>query len=103
MQNEKIGIVGKSGSGKTTLLNLLVRLMDIESGSILIDGQNIKDVNQDSLHQNISFIPQEPMLFHRTILENIKYGNLRASEEEVKEAARKSFDRRIHRLVSKRI
>ena len=108
--NEKIGIVGQSGSGKTTLLNLIVRLMDVDSGSILIDGQDIKKVTQDSLHQNISFIPQEPMLFHRTIYENIKYGNLQASEEEVEEAAKKafaqgfikSFPKGYHTLVGER-
>lgn len=83
---EKIGVVGQSGSGKTTFLNLIVRLWDVNSGSILIDQQDIKDVTQDSLHQNISFIPQDPLLFHRTILENIKYGKLDASEEEVRDA-----------------
>jgi ATP-binding cassette subfamily B protein len=108
--NEKIGIVGQSGSGKTTFLNLLVRLMDVDSGCILIDGQDIREVTQDSLHQNISFIPQEPMLFHRTIFENIKYGNLQASKDEVEEAARKayaegfikSFPEGYHTLVGER-
>jgi ATP-binding cassette subfamily B protein len=88
--NEKVGIVGYSGSGKTTLLNLIVRLWDLESGSILIDDQDIKYVTQDSLHRNISFIPQDPLLFNRTILENIRYGNLNASQEEVIEAAQKA-------------
>jgi ATP-binding cassette subfamily B protein len=88
---EKVGIVGPSGSGKTTLLNLIVRLMDVDDGTILIDGQNIKNVTQDSLHQNISFIPQEPMLFHRTILENIRYGRLDASKRDIIQAAKKAF------------
>lgn len=88
---EKVGIVGSSGSGKTTLLNLIVRLMDVEDGEILIDGQNIKDVTQDSLHQSISFIPQEPMLFHRTISENILYGRLNASKKDIKQVATKAF------------
>jgi len=88
--NEKVGIVGYSGSGKTTLLNLIVRLFDLKSGAILIDGQDIKQVTQDSLHQNISFIPQDPLLFHRTIMENIRYGNLDASNEKVREAAKKA-------------
>jgi ATP-binding cassette subfamily B protein len=89
--NEKVGIVGESGSGKTTLLNLLVRLMDVETGAILIDKQDIRSVTQDSLHQNITFIPQEPLLFHRTIYENIKYGNLHATEEDIRDAAIKSY------------
>lgn len=88
---EKVGIVGQSGSGKTTLLNLLVRLMDVDKGFILIDGQNIREVTQDSLHSNISFIPQEPILFHRTIAENIKYGKLDASEAEINEAAQRAY------------
>lgn len=84
---EKIGVVGYSGSGKTTLANLLVRLYDVDAGAILIDNQNIKEVRQKSLHNSISFIPQDPMLFHRTICENIKYGKLEATEEEVISAA----------------
>lgn len=87
---EKVGIVGHSGSGKTTFANLIVRLFDAESGAVLIDGQDIRKVTQDSLHQNISFIPQDPLLFHRTILENIRYGRLDASEEEVRDAAEKA-------------
>lgn len=89
-KNERVGIVGHSGSGKTTFVNLILRLFDLESGSILIDGQDIKNVTQDSLHQNISFIPQDPLFFHRTILENIKYGNLDAEETEVIAAAQKA-------------
>jgi len=87
---EKVGLVGYSGSGKTTFANLIVRLFDVESGAVLIDGQDIQRVTQDSLHQNISFIPQDPLLFHRTILENIRYGRLDATEEEVIEAAEKA-------------
>ena len=89
--NEKVGVVGLSGSGKTTFVNLIVRLMDIQNGAILIDGQDIKDITQDSLHHNVSFIPQEPLLFHRTLMENIRYGKLEASESEVMEAARKAY------------
>jgi ATP-binding cassette subfamily B protein len=84
---EKIGVVGHSGSGKTTLANLLVRLYDVDAGAILIDNQNIKEIRQKSLHNSISFIPQDPMLFHRTIFENIQYGKLEATEEEVISAA----------------
>lgn len=88
--HEKVGIVGHSGSGKTTFLNLLVRLMDVDEGCILIDGQDIRGVTQDSLHRNIGFIPQEPMLFRRSILENIQYGNLEASEKDIIWAAKQA-------------
>ena len=71
---QKVGLVGFSGSGKTTFISLLTRLHDIEEGMILIDNQNIKNVTQDSLRKAISLIPQEPVLFHRTILDNIRYG-----------------------------
>ena len=85
---QKIGLVGFSGSGKTTFVNLITRLYDVSSGQILIDSQNIKDATQDSLHDNISIIPQEPILFHRTIIENIRYGKKNATDEEVIEAAK---------------
>jgi ATP-binding cassette subfamily B protein len=87
---EKLGLVGYSGSGKTTFVNLILRLFDVNSGRILIDGQNIRDVTQDSLRENIGMIPQDPSLFHRSLLENIRYGRLKASDEEVIEAARKA-------------
>ncbi|MFZ9180824.1 MAG: ABC transporter ATP-binding protein [Rickettsiales bacterium] len=72
---QKVGLVGHSGSGKSTFINLLLRFYDVESGEILIDGQNIKDVSLDSLHDAITLIPQEPVLFHRNLIENISYGN----------------------------
>lgn len=84
---QKIGLVGFSGSGKSSFVNLINRLFEINSGEILIDGQANNQVSQDSLHENISFIPQEPILFHRTILENIRYGKLSATDEEVIQAA----------------
>lgn len=87
---EKIGIVGVSGSGKTTLINLLQRAYEPSSGQILIDGQNIAAVTQSGLHQNISLIPQETTLFHRSIKDNIAFGNLNASEQEVVAAAQKA-------------
>lgn len=80
---EKVGLVGKSGSGKTTLTKILLRLIDIAGGEIMIDGQNIAEVTQRSLRQSIAYVPQEPLMFHRTIAENIKYGNPDASDEEV--------------------
>ena len=84
----KVGLVGYSGAGKSTLLNLLMRFYDVENGAIEIDGQDIRDVSQKSLRDNITFIPQEPMLFHRTVAENIKYGNPKATEEQIISASK---------------
>lgn len=86
----KVGLVGFSGSGKTTFVNLILRFFDIESGQILIDGQDIAKVTQDSLHEQISMIPQETSLFHRSVMENIRYGRLDATDEEVREASRRA-------------
>lgn len=94
--SEKIGLVGRSGSGKSTLIKLLSRYYDVQSGTICIDGQDIRGVTQDSLHRNIAMIPQDPSLFNRTIMENIRYGNTKASDEEVFEAARKAY---IHDFI----
>ncbi len=87
---ERVGLVGYSGSGKSTVLNLILRLFEPQSGSILVDGQDIQQVTQESLRASIAMIPQEPMLFHRSLMENIRYGRLEASDEEVVEAARKA-------------
>lgn len=87
---EKIGLVGHSGSGKTTLTKLLLRFADVDKGEILIDGQNIAKITQDDLRRSIAYVPQEPLLFHRTIKENIAYGKPEASDEEIAEAARKA-------------
>ena len=87
---EKVGLVGHSGSGKTTFTRLLLRFSDIDGGEILIDGQNIAHIAQDDLRSAIAYVPQEPLLFHRTIRENIAYGKPGASEKEVFEAARKA-------------
>ena len=87
---EKIGLVGSSGSGKTTLTKLLLRLADIDNGEILIDGQNIANVTQESLREHVAYVPQEPLLFHRTIRENIAYGRPDASDEEIEVAAKKA-------------
>lgn len=84
---EKIGLVGQSGSGKTTLTKLLLRFLDVDTGAIMIDDQNISKATQESLRQNIAYVPQEPMLFHRSLKENIVYGNPFANEEELKVAA----------------
>jgi len=85
---EKVGIVGKSGAGKTTLVSLLLRHFDIRKGEILIDGQNISEVTQESLRKNIAFVPQDTSMFHRTILENVRYSNPKATDDDVQKAAR---------------
>lgn len=84
----KIGLVGPSGAGKSTLINLLLRQYDLQSGSIRIDGQNIRDVALGSLRRQIALVPQSTNLFHRSIAENIHYGRLDASKEEILEAAK---------------
>lgn len=88
---EKVGLVGRSGSGKSTLIKLLARHYDLQAGEICIDEQNIALVKQDSLRKYIALIPQEPALFNRTIMENIRYGNLKATDEEVYAAAKKAY------------
>lgn len=87
---QKVGLVGYSGSGKTTFVNLIVRLFDLTSGTITIDQQDIQKVTQDSLRESIGFIPQDPVLFHRTLMENIRYGKIDATDEEVILAAKKA-------------
>jgi len=84
---EKVAIIGSSGAGKSTLVKLLLRLHDIKNGEILIDGQNIAKVTQESLRQSISLVPQDPALFHRTLMENIRYGKRSATDEEVLKAS----------------
>lgn len=84
---ERIGLVGVSGSGKTTLTKLLLRFADVDEGQITISDQNIKDVTQRSLRENIAYVPQETSLFHRSIAENIAYGKLDATPEEIQHAA----------------
>lgn len=88
---QKVGLVGFSGSGKTTFVNLILRHYDVHKGKILIDEQNIANVKQASLREQIAMIPQEPVLFHRSLMENIRYGNLNATDEEVIEASKKAF------------
>ena len=85
---KSIGLVGVSGSGKSTLAKLLLRFADVDSGGIYIDGQDIRDVTQKTLREAIAYVPQESSLFHRSIFENIAYGKLGATPEEVYEAAR---------------
>ena len=87
---EKIGLVGASGSGKTTLTKLLLHFADIDSGKITIDGQDISEVTQASLRAKIAYVPQEPLLFHRSVRENIAYGRPDATDAEIEEAAKKA-------------
>lgn len=86
-QGEKVGLVGHSGSGKSTFVRLLLRFSDIDSGHIRIDGQDIANITQDDLHRNIAYVPQEPLLFHRSIAENISYGQEGADMDAIKQAA----------------
>lgn len=90
--------MGYSGGGKSTFISLLLRLHDIDSGKILIDDQNIQEITQDSLHKSMAVIPQDPFLFHRSLMENIRYGKIDATDEEVIQAAKKA---NIHKFISK--
>ena len=85
---ERVGIVGPSGGGKSTVLKLLVRLHDVKSGHILIDNQDIALVTQSSLHRAIAYVPQDPILFHRSLLENIRFSKPSATDDEVVDAAK---------------
>lgn len=87
---EKVALVGPSGAGKTTIVNLALRLFDVESGRILIDGADIRDVTQASLRAQFGVVAQEPLLMHRSIRDNIGYGKPGASDEEIIEAARRA-------------
>lgn len=85
---EKVALIGPSGGGKSTVTKLLLRFFDAQQGTILIDGQNIKNVSQDSLRSHVGYVPQDPILFHRPLMENIRYGNLKATDQAVIAAAK---------------
>jgi ATP-binding cassette subfamily B protein len=87
---QRVGLVGFSGSGKSTFVSLILRLYDAQRGGILIDGVDVRNMRQDALHAQLSLIPQDPSLFHRSLMENIRYGRLDASDEEVIDAAKKA-------------
>ncbi len=87
---ERIGVVGHSGAGKSTITKLLLRFNDVTSGQITIDGQDVRNVTQDNLRSVVSYVPQEPILFHRPIRENISYGKSNATNEEIIEVAKKA-------------
>lgn len=95
---QKVGLVGYSGGGKSTFVNLILRFYDVESGAILIDGQDISEVSQESLREQIAMIPQDPSLFQRNLMENIRYGRLGATDEEVITAAKKAH---AHEFITK--
>lgn len=96
---EKVGIVGRSGAGKSTLVNLLLRFYDVQGGRIVIDGQNIADVQQDSLREHIGMVTQDTSLLHRSVRDNILYGRPSASEHELHHAAKRAHaDEFIHLL-----
>ncbi len=88
---QKVGLVGFSGSGKSSFVNLIMRFYEVQNGSIEIDGQNIAAVTGHSLRQQIAMIPQDPTLFHRTLMENIRYGRVDASDEEVIQASKLAY------------
>ncbi len=87
---EKVGLVGRSGAGKSTLVNLLLRFHDVEAGKILIDGQDIREVTQDSVRASIGVVTQDTSLLHRTVRENILYGNANATDEQMIDAAKRA-------------
>jgi ABC-type multidrug transport system fused ATPase/permease subunit len=88
--DERVGVVGRSGAGKSTLVNLLLRFYDIQNGEILFNGVRHNSMAQDSLREHISVVPQDPVLFHRSLKENISYGKPDATDEEIWDAIRKA-------------
>jgi ATP-binding cassette subfamily B protein len=95
---EKLAFIGSSGAGKSTLIKLLLRMHNLSGGRILIDGQDISQVTQESLWRNISLVPQDPILFHRSLKENIRYGRPEATDKEIIEASKKA---RCHDFIIK--
>ena len=87
---QKIGLVGPSGAGKSTIVQLLLRFSDVTSGSICIDGNDIRHITQSSLRRNIAYVPQEPMLFHRSLRDNIAYNRPGATDAMIEDAAKKA-------------
>ena len=89
-RGEFVSLVGKSGSGKSTLINLLLRFHEMETGSIRIDGQDIRELTQESLRRSIGVVAQDVSLLHRSIAENIAYGTPGATQAQIEEAARRA-------------
>jgi ATP-binding cassette subfamily B protein len=96
-QGERIGIVGRSGAGKTTLTKLLLRFVDPNSGALMIDGHDLRTLTLDSLRRSIGFVPQDPLLFHRSLRENIAYAKPAATQIQIEEVARKAH---IHEVIA---
>jgi ATP-binding cassette, subfamily B, bacterial len=96
-KNQKVAIIGPSGGGKSTIIKLLFRFLDITNGKILIDGQDISAFTQDSLRTNLALVPQDPILFHRTLLENISYAKPKSSKDDIIKAARAAH---CHEFIS---
>jgi ATP-binding cassette, subfamily B, bacterial len=94
---EKIALVGPSGAGKSTVVKILLRYYDLTGGKILVDGQDISKVTQESLRASIAMVPQDPLLFHRSLMDNIRYGKRNATDKEVYEAAKKAH---CHEFIS---
>ena len=95
-EGQKIAIVGPTGAGKTTMIKLLMRFYDVNSGAILVDGHNLKDFNRSELRQMFGMVLQDTWLFHGSIKENIRYGRLDATDEEIEEAAKAAY---AHRFI----
>lgn len=95
---EKVGLVGHSGSGKTTFTRLLLRFSDIDTGTIVIDNQSISHLAQDDLRRHIAYIPQEPILFHRSLAENISYGKPDATQDDIEAVAKLAY---AHEFIAK--
>lgn len=95
---EKVALIGPSGGGKSTIVKLLFRFFDINEGQILIDNQDVKTVTQKSLRKNLSLVPQDPILFHRSLIKNIRYGKQHATDREIIEAAKLA---NCHEFISK--
>lgn len=96
---QRVAIIGPSGAGKSTFVKLLMRFSDVGAGTITIDGRNIREVTQESLRKAIAYVPQDPALFHRSLMENIRYGRLDATNDEVKAVAHRAHcDEFIDRL-----
>lgn len=94
---QRVGLVGPSGAGKTTITKLILRFADVDSGAIVIDGQDISKISQDDLRSSISYVPQEPILFHRSLRENIGYGKPGATDKEIIRAAKRAH---AHEFIS---